>query len=64
MIGEYLQYTRHDARSKVFAAQQNDRDELNMQIVAQQKRRIKELEKLESAVERELSALRSATGGA
>jgi len=54
-VKEYLTYTRHDCRSKVFAAQQEERDELNMQIVAQQKKRIRELERLESVIDRELT---------
>lgn len=53
-IAEYLTYTRHDCRAKIFEAQQRDHDDLTPQIIQQQKKRIRDLEKLEAAVEREL----------
>ena len=59
-IGEVLQYARHDARSKAFQAQSDPDDYLSVQIIDQQKRRIKNIEKLETAVARELHERRAA----
>jgi len=59
-IGECLQYARHDARAKAFQAQSDPDDCLSVQIIDQQKKRIRNIEKLENAVARELHERRTA----